>query len=232
MEPNCRKNHRALRNNTTPIKKSWRDKPLNASSETSRSKIAREAASLLYFGLEKEYKQAKVKAAQNLGIQILPSNLEVALELDQVAEENEGPNRTQNLIEMRKEALHIMKALKEYHPLLIGSVWRGTIRRGSDIDISVYNDAPCDVISSIKVVGLEISKTERMTITKHGKIEDSFHIYTHTLTNHPVEITVRNTDQAGKKRKCETFGDEIKGLTISELDKIIVANPSQRFIPS
>jgi predicted nucleotidyltransferase len=232
MEPNCRKNHRALRNNTTSIKKSWRDEPLNTASETSRSKIAREAASLLYFGLEKEYKQAKVKAAQNLGIQILPSNLEVALELDQIAEEKEGTTRTQQLIEMRKEALQIMKALKEYRPLLIGSVWRGTIRRGSDIDISVYHDDTCEVIDSIKVIGLEISKTERMTITKHGKIEDSFHIHTHTLTNYPVEITVRNTDQAGKKRKCETFGDEIKGLTISGLEKIIVANPSQRFIPS
>jgi predicted nucleotidyltransferase len=232
MEPNCRKNHRALRNNTTPIKKPRYDNRLNTPSEASRSKIAREAASLLYFGLEKEYKQAKVKAAQNLGIQILPSNLEVALELDQIAEENEGTNRMQQLIEMRKEALQIMKALKEYRPLLIGSVWRGTIRRGSDIDISVYHDDTCEVIDSIKVIGLEISKTERMTITKHGKFEDSFHIHAHTFTNYPVEITVRNIDQAGKKRKCETFGDEIKGLTISGLEKIIVANPSQRFIPS
>ena len=40
-----------------------------------KSKVAREAATLLYFGAEKEYKQAKTRAAQTLGTHFLPSNL-------------------------------------------------------------------------------------------------------------------------------------------------------------
>jgi predicted nucleotidyltransferase len=53
-------------------------------------RVAREAATLLYYGAEKEYKQAKQKAAKTLGTKFLPSNLDVALELDKIAQENEG----------------------------------------------------------------------------------------------------------------------------------------------
>jgi len=53
-----------------------------------RRKVSKEAASLLYFGAEKEYKQAKLKAAKTFGVHFLPSNLEVAIEFDKIAEEN------------------------------------------------------------------------------------------------------------------------------------------------
>ena len=85
-----------------------------------RSKVVREAAALLYFGAEKEYKQAKTKAAETFGVHFLPSNFEVALELDRLAEEKEGTRRKERLIQMRKEALKIMKLLDPYCPLLLG----------------------------------------------------------------------------------------------------------------
>ena len=115
-----------------------------------RFKIAREAATLLYLGAEKEYKQAKLKAAKTLCTHFLPTNLEVAIELDKIAEANEGAARKERLIQMRKEALKIMTILKAYGPLLIGSVWRGTIRQGSDIDIAAYHDAPDEILSLLK----------------------------------------------------------------------------------
>lgn len=205
---------------------------MNTDSSDLRSRIAREAATLLYFRLEKEYKQAKLKAAQNFGARVLPTNREVALELDKIAEENEGPARTERLIQMRKEALKIMKILKAYCPILIGSVWRGTIRSGSDIDITMYNDEPDEIVALLKANGLKISKTERMTLAKHGKTETSFHIHGETSNNLNVEIVVRNSEEAGQRRQCETFGDEIKGLKIQELEKLLKNNPAQRFVPS
>ncbi|MEM2254872.1 MAG: tRNA adenylyltransferase, partial [Candidatus Bathyarchaeia archaeon] len=91
-----------------------------------RRKVAREAANLLYLGVEKEYKQAKLRAAKVLGVNVLPTNLEVAMELDKIAEENEGKKRQERLVQMRKEALKLMKILEKYSPVLVGSVWRGT----------------------------------------------------------------------------------------------------------
>jgi len=197
-----------------------------------KCRVAREAATLLYFGAEKEYKQAKEKAAKTLGAHFLPSNLEVALELEKIAEENEGAKRKERLIQMRKEALKIMKLLDAYCPVLIGSVWRGTIRHGSDIDIAVYTDEPEEIVKILKAERIKISKTAWTTVNKRGITLASFHIYAETSAKHGLEIVARSSEEAGKKRKCEVFGDEIKGLKVQELEKVLKTNPIQQFIPS
>ena len=205
---------------------------LNAESINARRKVAREAATLLYFGLEKEYKQAKLKAAENLRVHILPTNLEVALELDCVAEENEGPSRNQRLVRMRMEALKIMHCLEAYNPVLIGSVWRGTIRRGSDIDISVYHDVPEEIVNLLKTNNVNIARTAQTAVNKQGKTLQSFHIYAETDQGDQIEIVIRAAEEKGEKRRCETFGDYMKGLRIQELEKVLEQNPTQRFIPT
>ena len=197
-----------------------------------KHRVAREAATLLYFGAEKEYKQAKDKAAQTFGVHFLPSNLEIALELDKIAEENEGAKRKERLIQMRKEALEVMRLLGGFCPVLIGSVWRGTIKQGSDIDIAVYTDDPEEITKILKADSIRVSKTAWTTVNKCGATLESFHIYAETATKHGLEIVVRAREEAGKKRRCETFGDELKGLNIKELEKVLESNPTQQFIPS
>jgi len=203
---------------------------MNADSDL-RCKVAKEAATLLYFGAEKEYKQAKLKAAKTLGTHFLPTNFEVVVELDKIAEAHEGPARKERLIQMRKEALEIMKTLRAYGPVLIGSVWRGTIRQGSDIDIAVYYDVPDEILNFLKS-GVRIAKTEWTTVTKRGKTEISFHIYVETSSKQKAEIVVRSPDEAGYRRKCEVFGDELKGLNVQELERVLKENPAQKFIPT
>ncbi|MCX8153837.1 MAG: nucleotidyltransferase domain-containing protein [Candidatus Bathyarchaeota archaeon] len=196
-----------------------------------KQKVAKEAAALLYSGAEKEYKQAKVKAAKILGSHFLPSNLEVAKELDKLAEALEGPARKERLISMRGEALRIMKFLADYTPRLVGSVWRGTIRRESDIDIAVYHDKPEEILRVLRKNGVKIIRTEWITATKKGKPVESFHIYVETSAKHRVEIVVRKTEDANCRRKCEIFGDELKGLNIQELEGLLKENPTKKFIP-
>jgi predicted nucleotidyltransferase len=213
------------------MKQSVNGEELSFDSDLKR-RVAREAATLLYFGAEKEYKQAKDKAAQTLGTHFLPSNLEVAIELDKIAEENEGVKRKERLVEMRREALQIMKLLSGFCPVLIGSVWRGTIKRGSDIDIAVYTDEPEEILVVLKAGGVKVSKTVWTTVNKRGATNASFHIYAQTQAKHGLEIVVRSSEEAGKKRKCETFGDEMKGLNIKELGKVLETHPTQQFMPT
>ena len=197
-----------------------------------KNKVAKEAATLLYFGAEKEYKQAKTRAAQTLGVHFLPSNLEVATQLDHIAEENEGENRKERLTQMRNEALQVMKRLDTYYPLLIGSVWRGTTRRGSDIDIAVYADDPQEVVDILNAQGTKVLKTAWTTVNKHGRTLTSLHVYAKTSTNNGLEIVVRSSEEQGEKRKCEIFGDEIKGLKTKELERLLEENPAGKFVPS
>jgi predicted nucleotidyltransferase len=201
---------------------------LKPESDTSCT-VAKEAATLLYFGAEKEYKQAKVKAAKNLGTKFMPSNLDVALELDKIAQDNEGDERQTRLLEMRKEALKIMQVLGNFCPVLIGSVWRGTIRRSSDIDIAVYSDATEEILDALKSAGIKISKTQWTTVNKHGETFSSFHIY--AQNKYSIEIVARSAGEATQKRRCEVFGDQIKGLKTKELQRVLEQNPLQRFVP-
>lgn len=202
------------------------------SSEDVKSKVAREAATLLYFGAEKEYKQAKLKAAETFGTHFLPTNLEIALELDRIAEEKEGSSRKERLIAMRKQALKIMKLLNAYCPLLIGSVWRGTIRYGSDIDIAVYAENTEEIIETLKANKIKISKTSWTTVNKQGKTLSSFNIKAQDTDRYTMEIVVRTPEEANIKRKCEVFGDQIKGLKTCDLEKILTQNPTQKFLPN
>ena len=196
-----------------------------------RKKVAKEAASLLYLGVEKEYKQAKRKAAETFGVHFLPRNLEVAIEFDRIAEEKEGIARQKRLVRMRQESLKLMKILQEYKPVLIGSVWRGTIHRESDIDIVVYHGEPDDVLALIKRNNLEVKQAERATVTKQGLKKTSFHIHLELPTKEKIEIIVRSPEENDYKGKCEIYGDTITGLHLQELEKVLKENPTQRFVP-
>jgi len=197
-----------------------------------RKRIAREAALLLYTAQEKEYKQAKRKAAKILGARILPSNLEIALELDKIAQEREGEERAKRLIQMRKEALRIMETLANFNPKLVGSVWRGTAHHKSDIDISVPTDKPQKVLETLVKNGFKIEKTERQTITKNGEKKSSLHVYLTLPTCNKAEIVITSTQNKEKVWKCEIYGDKVTGLTINQLKQLLKENPTKKFLPT
>jgi predicted nucleotidyltransferase len=205
---------------------------LNTPSLDSRKKVAREAATLLYSGAEKEYKQAKLKAAKTYNLHYMPTNLEVAMELDQIAEENEAPIRQERLVRMRQEALRIMKMLAGYDPVLVGSVWRGTIHRESDIDIIVHDDEPREILKLLEKNRLAITGSERTVVTKRGKMKDTFHIHINSPVKEKVEVIVHSPEEACLGQKCEIYGDEVTGLHIQELAKLLKEDPLRRFVPS
>jgi len=196
-----------------------------------KKRVAREAALLLYTSQEKEYKQAKKRAAENLGARVLPSNLEVARELDAIAEEMEGAPRHERLIQMRKEAMKIMQIIKDFDPRLIGSVWRGTIHKNSDIDIVAFASTSNAVLAQLKKGSYSIVKTEWRSVTKRNGKEASFHIYLGLPSGNLAEVVVRSAEKMNRYEKCEIFGDMVTGLRGHQLAKILKENPSARFVP-
>ena len=202
----------------------------NSISNDLRQKAAREAALLLYTQQEKEYKQAKVRAAKSLGINFLPNNREIAEQLDLLAEEIEGEERKRRLIEMRREALKIMKILKNFHPKLVGSVWRGTINKNSDIDITVFHSEPEKILKTLENFGYKPKRIERQSFVKKGIEKTFFHIFL-TVSNYEVEIVVKPEGEIEKVEFCEIYGDKITGLGIKELEKVLRNDPLKRFVP-
>ena len=197
---------------------------------STRTQVATEAARLLYNKTVKEYKDAKEMAASSLGTRALPSNYEVAIELDRIVEEHEGSDRLNMLIEMREIALDMMRRLEEFDPVLIGSVWRGTPRKGSDIDIVVYHEYPETVKE--RLIEYELASTESKEFTVGGLPRTSTHL-TYTIKTHPLEVVVRppRDREYYRDEKCETYGDTKRGLRLPELEKLIQTDPLRRFIP-
>jgi len=197
-----------------------------------RNRVAQEAALLLYTSQEKEYKQAKKRASETLGARVLPSNLEVAEELDRIAEEREGPSRRELLLRMRREAREIMEALKEFNPRLVGSVWRGTARQNSDVDIVTFSQDHLQVLKQLQKHNFEAESSEWRSVTKEGRKESSFHIHILLPSGDEMEVVVRSPDRLGQPERCETYGDVKTGLSLNQLTKILKENPLQKFVPT
>lgn len=193
--------------------------------------MAREAARILYNRSVKEYKDAKEMAASSLGSKSLPSNYEVAVELDRLTDELEGSDRQTRLVEMRKISLNLMRALSDHDPVLIGSVWRGTIRRGSDIDIVVYHPDPKEIEEKVASI-YEVAGAEYKTFTMEGFPRSSVHII-FKAGDHDGEVVVRAPEDidAYRDERCETYGDLKKGIKLHELERLMSTDPLRRFIP-
>lgn len=196
-----------------------------------RRRVAREAARLLYLKAEKEYKQAKEAAGRSLGLDAMPSNYDVARELDLIADEAEGEERSERLLQMRKEALDIMEFLSAYNPRLIGSVWRGTARKGSDIDITAYASEPEEVTTSIEKAGFSIKGVDEVTTSEQGRPRRTRHISIRLKKGDEAEVVVRSPEESEEVERCDIYGDLKRGLSLPELERLMEEDPLRRFVP-
>ena len=192
--------------------------------------MAREAAQLLYSGSVKEYKQAKEEAARRLGLDAVPSNFDVALELDLLAEETER-DRSAFLIHAREQGLRLMGHLAEFGPRLIGSVWRGTARRGSDIDISVYAQDSDHVLKKLEGASLVVDRVEESVSPERGGMRRSRHIIIRLEDGMEAEVAVRPPGEQDLVERCDIYGDPKRGLSLGELERLMKRDPLRRFVP-
>jgi predicted nucleotidyltransferase len=130
-------------------------------------------------------------------------------------------------MEMRRTALKIMRAIKGYEPCLIGSVWRGTARKGSDIDITVYTEDVKGLKDRLQ--GFIVKGVEDTTYQVEGRLLHSIHVYLNA-DGYDAEVVIRHPKDKSPER-CEVFGDIKKGLRIDALDKLMKIDPLRRFIP-
>src|SRR6266566_5035339 len=163
-----------------------------------RHAIAFEAARLMYERVESEYFTAKRKAAKRLcgrgaKPEDLPSNAEIREQIQLFARIHEGDKRTENLRDMRLEALRMMRLLRAYRPRLIGSVMTGHVRKGSDIDLHIFCDSPALITDLLQQQGCQFD-LERKQVVKHGESRIFTHV--HVFDRFNFELTIYPEDKA------------------------------------
>ena len=190
-----------------------------------RQAIALEAARLMYERVETEYFTAKRKAAKRLCRQWvkpedLPSNAEIRDQIQLFARIHEGDRRTENLRDMRLDALRIMRLLRPFKPRLIGSVMTGHVRKGSDIDVHVFSDSPALVCELLQQEGFQYD-VERKQVVKHGESRVFTHV--HVFDRFNFELTVYAEDKAHYVFKSSITGKAIERASIRELEELLAA---------
>lgn len=189
-----------------------------------RRQIAFLAAQLMYQRLETEYFTAKRKAASQLGVEYrfkpgdLPSNREIRDQIQAMARMHEGEKRLDHLRDMRLEALRLMRKLTRFRPRLIGSVWTGHVRHGSDIDIHLFCDSLAIVTDTLDELGLPY-EVQRKRIVKHNEERVFTHI--HVEDRYPYELTLYPEDKAHYAFKSSITGQAIERASISELEAFL-----------
>ncbi len=185
----------------------------------------------MYMGASEEYMQAKERAARSLSVDAMPSNYEVAVELDLLAEQSEGDERKELLVTMRNAALGIMKVLADYGPVLIGSVWRGTARKGSDIDIVAYASRSDDLAALLHSAGYHVARTEDVVAVRRGRTVRSTHIHLSLCGGLEAEVVMRPHEERGEEERCEIYGDVKRGIGLQELEKLMKSDSLRKFVP-
>ncbi|MGE5140088.1 MAG: HD domain-containing protein [Rudaea sp.] len=188
-----------------------------------RRRVAWEAARLMYTREESEYFRAKLKAARRLASGEfkpggLPSNREIRDELEAMARMLEGQHRTDNLREMRVEALRLMRLLKKFRPRLIGSTLTGHVRRGSDIDLHLFSDSVEAIAAVLEAEGLDF-EVERKRVRKHG--EERVFTHLHVQDRFPFELTVYPAKKAHYVFRSSITGKPIERAGVAELERLL-----------
>ncbi len=195
-----------------------------------RRRIARRAAQLMYAREESEYFTAKRKAAREMGISCkhhprdLPSNAEIRDEVRLYADLMEGDKRRVKLLDMRIDALRLMRKLHRFHPHLIGSVLTGHVREGSDIDIHVFSDTAAAVTAILDEEGLR-HDVERKRVCKHHEERVFTHI--HVQDRFEYELTLYAADKVNYPFRSSITGKPIERASIARLEQFLLqADPA------
>lgn len=193
-----------------------------------RAVLAEEAARLMLEEGVKQYLVAKRIAAKRLlgrdarGARFrasdLPSNGEIRDSILALAERSEGKRRTRRLFAMRVTALEVMRAVEAFEPRLIGSVSTGHVRKGSDIDLSMFTRDEGGLEGELCARGWAFER-ERVSIQKAGKIAEYVHY--HVDHDFPVELTIYDPAELRARQRSSTDGKPIVRMRVAEVEALV-----------
>jgi len=167
--------------------------------ERARRTLAQEAARIIVEQGIRDYRAAKMKAAERLGMNArgaLPRNAEIELAISNHLALFDGDSHSVVLRLMRETALAAMDLLSAYTPRLIGPVLQGTADENSAINLHVFSDSPECFATQLDTMGYNYRSYERRLKTSRGRgaKPETFAGFQFELEDACVEATVFPVD--------------------------------------
>ena len=146
----------------------------NTQDDRTRQLLAQEAARIIVDHGIRDYRQAKIKAAERLGFDMrgaLPGNAEVERAVGEHLQLFGREAHNDRLGAMRRVALSAMDMLEAYAPRLVGPVLQGTADSHSAVNLHVFADHPEAVASTLTDLGLGYRPYERRLKSRRDQVE-------------------------------------------------------------
>jgi hypothetical protein len=164
--------------------------------DRTRQLLAQEAARIIVDHGIRDYRQAKVKAAERLGFDMrgsLPGNAEIERAVSDHLQLFGREAHTDRLVLMRQVALSVMRLLEPFSPRLVGPVLEGTADEHSAVNLHVFADSAEAVAITLIDLGLGYRPYERRLKSRRDQVESFAGFqFEHELT--VVEATVFPVD--------------------------------------
>lgn len=164
--------------------------------DRARRILAQEAARIIVDHGVRDYRVAKVKAAERLGLNArgaLPGNAEIERAVAEHLELFGRDSHGDFLRLMRRAALSTMELLAPFTPRLVGPVLNGTADAHSAINLHVFADSAEAVAFALADSGLPYRSFERRLQSRRGRTA-TYAGFQFVCDDTPVEATVFPVD--------------------------------------
>ena len=160
-----------------------------------RQLLAQEAARIIVDQGLRDYRVAKIKAAERLGMHsrgALPGNAEIEQAISEHLLLFNGASHADLLLRLRSTALSAVHLLSDFSPRLVGPVLAGTADENSAINLHVFADSCEEVALYLDERGISCRLYERRLKQRRGRNvrPDVFPGYEFRFEGDPVEATV------------------------------------------
>jgi hypothetical protein len=167
--------------------------------DRARRMLAQEAARIVVDHGIRDYRVAKLKAAERLGLSTrgaLPRNAEIEFAISEHLQLFGQDSHVAILRLMREAALAAMELLSSFTPRLVGPVLQGTADENSAVNLHVFCDSPEPVATQLDTLGCHYRPYERRLKTSRGRgaTPDSFAGFQFNFEEVTVEATVFPVD--------------------------------------
>jgi hypothetical protein len=146
----------------------------NSGSERARQVVAQEAARIIVNHGVRDYRVAKQKAAERIGVSArgsLPGNAEIEAAVAEHLQIFGGDAHMDHLRLMRVAALSAMELLSDFTPRLVGPVLSGTADENSVVNLHVFADSPELVALELEQIGVSYRPYERRLKSRRNQVE-------------------------------------------------------------
>ncbi len=165
-------------------------------SERLRQTLAQEAARIMVDQGIRDYRVAKNKAAERLGVSArgaLPGNAEIERALGEHHQLFGGDSHVSFLKSMRESAISAMEMLKAFTPRLVGPVLNGTADHNSAVNLHVFSDSPENVAMMLEAREIAYRSYERRLKSRRDQT-DTFAGYEFEHAAAAIQATVFPVD--------------------------------------